>query len=293
MKPNGSIIREAIEEVISRVAGSLATVRDGDGDYPLKRHGLPVYGRLLDSVEPPVFQVFSILMVDVEHSLELMDELNDLNQTLTFARTIWVDGQILAEVDLVAHTLDDDELRVAVDRVTSIADRISPLIQAMFGGDVAQDPAERRWRLYRDTIVEAEILPGRAVPLNGPAAPTDWLFPGPVHVLTGWDPQGVSRSAELNEDINAFIAADVLRMGGRFVFGAGRSVDGDHVEPSLVVWGLDRSQARELASRASQDAIFEIDESEVRLVAAFDNRVETWSRIPAPQLPLRWNKELY
>jgi hypothetical protein len=107
--------------------------------------------------------------------------------------------------------------------------------------------------------------------LNGNEAVEEWPFPGPVHVITGWNPQGIARQGD---DINRMIAADVLAEGGQFVLGEGTSLDGLHSERSLVVWGITREFAAELGRRASQDAVFEIDDRTVRVVACGSDRID-------------------
>ena len=116
------------------------------------------------------------------------------------------------------------------------------------------------------------------MPLNGPDGVEAWPFPGPVHVITGWNPQGVSLGEQSHEDVNHRIASDILRLGGRFVHGAGRSTDSAQSEPSLIAWGLDRAIALRLGRQAMQDSIFEIDADNVHLLSCIDDRVSTWPR---------------
>ncbi|MFZ4721303.1 MAG: DUF3293 domain-containing protein, partial [Ilumatobacteraceae bacterium] len=252
-------LRKQVESTITDVMGQLAAQPDGDGDYPLVRHSTPVYARLLPDAEPPALQVFAVMLSDVEASPELMTELNDLNIASTFARIFHVDGQVLVEADLVAETLDPNELRAAVDQIWDVAQRIMPTLSAVFGGQLVPDPAAVRLGYYRTTIVEAEVAPGVMVQLNGPGGVAEWPFPGQVHVMTGWNPQGVALAVDQMNDINRQLAGDIIRAGGRFVFGVGRAPDGSHEEPSLFAWGLDRAVAVELGERARQDAIFEMD----------------------------------
>jgi hypothetical protein len=273
----GQQLRDRTEELIDEACGHLATVRDSDGDYPLRRHGTPIYGRLVFG-DTPVLQVFSVVVNGIEASADLLAELNDLNAGLHFARLFQIEDQVLAEVDLVAETLDVGELRVAIDRIGQIALEVMPTLSAVFGGEVTGDPAERRLAAYRAAIVEAEVSPGALAALNGPDAVEAWPFPGTVHVLTGWNPQGVVLDNRQNSDTNIRIAEDVLRHGARFVHGTGRAREGDYSEPSVVAWGLDRDEARTMGQRAAQDAIFEIDEHTVRLVSCMDDRVESWPR---------------
>ncbi len=270
-------LRKQVEVTLREVCGHLSVIRDADGDYPLRRHAVPIYGRLLFD-ESSVFQVFAVVLNNLDASPEVYSELNDLNSNLQFARLFHVEGQVLAEVDLVAETLDEAELNVAIERLDHVTLRIGPTLAAVFGGELATDPAEGRLDAYRTAIIDAEVLPGSLSPLNGPDAVAAWPFPGPVHVLTAWNPQGVALDADFTAGINNRIAEDIVRSGGRFVHGQGRSPDGEHVEPSIVAWGLSRDDARSMGRKASQDSVFEIDESFVHLLSCIDDRVESWLR---------------
>lgn len=275
-----AVLERSVEAVIEEEMGHLAVRRDLDGDYPLVRRSTPVFARLVPEEDPPVLQVFAVVVRDIESSPELLAELNDLNRRSTFARVFHLDGQVLAEVDLVAETLDATELHTAVQRVWDLGQRVMPTLSAVFGGEVVPDPAALRFAAYRATVVEAEVTPGLLTSLNGSDAADHWPFPGSVHVITGWDPQGVSFDEDENERVNRQIAAWILEAGGRFVHGHGRSPSDDHSEGSLVAWGLDRDVAVSIGRRASQDAIFEIDADTMRLVSCIGDDVEEWTRRP-------------
>jgi len=280
IKPPARRLRDRIEAIIDDVVGHLGVVRDADGDYPLLRRGTPVYARLLHDHDPAIVQVFAVLVADISASAELYAELNDLNAASTFARLFHVDDQVLAEVDLVADSLDADELRVAINRILAVAHDIAPTLSAVLGGIPVNDQVAVRFQNYRNTVVEAEVTPGVMAPITGPDAVQPWPFPGVVHVITGWNPQGVVFDKEHNDRINREIAKDVIAKGGRFIHGVGREAhdpDG-YAEPSLVVWGLDRDQTIHMGYRASQDAIFEITDTEVRLVSCFDDHIDVWPR---------------
>jgi len=188
LKVRGRLALERVEEIIEGLFGSLAIIPDQDGDYPLLRRSVPVYARLVTIDSTPTLQVFAVVLEDIVASPELLNELNDLNKRASFARVFHVEHQVLAEVDLVAETLDHDALRVAVERIRELVVGIAPTIALVFGGQEVIDPSRRRLNAYRSTIIEAEIQPGLAQTLNGPHAATAWPFPGSVHVLTGWNP---------------------------------------------------------------------------------------------------------
>ena len=95
-------------------------------------------------------------------------------------------------------------------------------------------------------------------------------------MITGWNPQGVNRPGDYT---NSLIARDVLHQGGRLVLGQGSSLDGEHLEPSVIAWGIELDFARELGRRSDQEAIFMIDEDSVYLTACFYDRTEHWPRL--------------
>lgn len=279
VKNEGRLARDRAESLINDVCGRLGAVLNEDGCYPLHRHTTPVFGRLRYDTDPALLQVFAVVLDGITASPDLYTELNDLNANSTFARLFHADEQVLAQVDLVAATLDEHELSAAIRRIRELAENIMPTLSAVLGGSLVEDPADVRLRAYRTTIIEAEIAPGSTVALNGTEATANWPFPGVVHVLTGWNPQGVTLSEQRHESVNFQIADDILRKGGRFVHGDGRSPAGDHSEPSLVAWGLTRSAAVEMGWRANQEAIFEIDANEVRLLSCIGDRVDVWPRM--------------
>lgn len=264
-----------VREVISEHLGIIALERDDDGDYPLRRHGLPIYGRFHND-DRPLFQVFAVVLDGVDESPELYAELNSLNANLQQARVFHVEDQVLAEVDLVAESLDGVELLTAMDRIQRFAESIAPTLRVVFGGEDDLSPEEFRWLNYRSTTVSAEVVPGMDAALTGIDGITEWPFPGPVFVITGWNPQGVNRPGDYT---NSLIARDVLHQGGRLVLGQGSSPDGEHIEPSVIAWGVDLDFARELGRRSDQEAIFMIDEENVYLTACFYDRTEHWPRL--------------
>jgi hypothetical protein len=264
-----------VEEVIKEVCGELTLHTDQDGDYCLSRHGHRIYGRLKTDVEETLFQVFAIVLDEIEESPELLKELNQLNSNVGYARVFAIEGQILAEVDLVGVSCDAVELSLAIKRVQEVATDVAPMLNAVFGGQVWSDPAELRWAGYRQAVVRAQVSPTWRCELNGSQPVSPWPFPGEVFVITGWNPQGLDVPGS---EINAQIAAEIVRNGGHFVDGEGGTADNSYSEPSLVAWGISREVARAIGRRASQDAIFEIDADIVQILDCNTDRVEILNR---------------
>lgn len=131
------------------------------------------------------------------------------------------------------------------------------------------DDQHERWDLYLATDLEMED--GRA--LTGSSCVG---LPGrskAIHVLTAWNPGSATRSLEENRTANAQLRDLLERHGHRPEPGLGCSPDRRWCEESLVVTGMTRSAAAELADRFGQLAIFELTAKELLVVRARDARV--------------------
>lgn len=270
--------RERVETVIELATGSLGTTADEHGNYPLQRRVVPVYGRI-DESDADVFTVFAVLLDEVASGPDLLTELNDLNRNIGFARLVHDGERVLAQVDLVAPSMDPDELSTAIERIVDIAERVVPMLAVVHGGQAPVDPEVARWDVYRSMELDAEVRPSVDTPLIGPRAVRTWPFPGAVYVLSGWNPQGIERADDANESVNVLIAQDILRAGGRFVHGRVHLSDGEYAEPSLIAWGISRDDALNFGRKASRDAIVRIDDDEVRLLSCSDDRTMVWPRL--------------
>jgi len=270
--------RKHAEDVLSRVFGPDVLHRDDDGDYPLTVNGVPVYARLVND-RPPALQVFACLLVGVDSSPELAEELNAHNASMRFVRLFWVDGQVLAESDLVASTLDPEELITAFERVRSVSEDLAPMLGAVIGGTTLSIDEEARWAAYRSTVVTVETGPGSQIDLTGPAAIDPWPYPDTVYVLTAWNPGGRRRPVEVNGNANLELARDLLGQGAGILNAMGSDPGSDYAEPGFMAWDIDRETAVALGRRVGQDAVFEIDANEVRVVSCVDDRVDVIPRL--------------
>ena len=261
-------LRPGVEEVMVSVFGEDVVHRDSDGDYCLSTRGVPVYARLIEG-RPPAVQVFAVVLHDVEITPELLAELNDQNSRVPFVRLIAVNGQVLAESDLVAESLDDIELRTSFERVGFVADEISPMMGMAFGGQVPTSSEQARWKFYEDTVVTAELVPESWVDLSGPDAIDEWPFDDVVHVISAANPFGRMLPDHLNASAHGRLAGRLSRDGLGHLRAVGRAASGNWAEDGLLVWGLEREDAREVGRMFGQEAIFEITPDERRIVSCF------------------------
>lgn len=144
-------------------------------------------------------------------------------------------------------------------RIRTFAEQVWDLVEEL----------HERWDLYLAT--ELEMVDGQ--PLTGPSSNT---LPGRsavIHVLTAWNPGSMTRSHDENRAANDELRGLLVRHGHKPLDGIGCSPDRRWCEESLVVSGMTRSAAAELAERFGQHAIFELTRTELLVVRARDARV--------------------
>jgi len=276
-------LRAAIEDELGNLFGPDVIHRDSDGDYPLSESGVPVFARLVVGV-PPRLSIFAVVVSEVEPSADLFAELNDLNSNIGFVRVMHHDQVVVVAGDLVAATVDDAEIITVYERVRSVADEIGDMLAVRFGG-VRQEPSEEiHWSDYRQTVVSTKGIDGEWLDLNGPDR-DPWPFgDSTVHVITAWNPHGRDLPPEVNFERNVALVTELTAEQLVFGWATGTSTDLSHSEDSVVLHGLTREQAKDIARRYNQDAIFEMDAATLRVVAVDSDRVEELPIDGAPTL---------
>lgn len=278
-------MRFSTEQVLAEVFGPSVLDRDDDGHYRLNVDGVPVFARLVDD-EPVRIQVFAIAVDGVDGDGELFAELNDHNARIGFARCFWLNDQVLVECDLMAGTTEPAELQAAHERVLTISRELGPTLAAVFGGTAVEGGTTRgpgNWPDYLRTVVCSELVAGTSTPISegGP-----WPYPGTAWALTSDNPMGTRRSEDENEADRPRLVEALEVRGIPYHPSTGTSVDTGESETGLVVWDSDRDTVIALARRFGQEAIFEIDELEVRVVACFDDRSASRPREPLDDRPM-------
>jgi hypothetical protein len=132
--------------LVERVSGLLAEYLD-DGEpnvdplheaVAIQAGSAVVLVRLVDA-DPPVVRVFSPMLRAVDRTPELLVELNEINAHLSFLRLFWRDDTVFVATELLAPTLDAEELTLACDAVSDLADYYDDRLRNRFGGEVAFD----------------------------------------------------------------------------------------------------------------------------------------------------------
>lgn len=128
-------IRPYLEKLLREGFGIPDLTPDDDGDYPFRYRSAGYYVRLYNE-QAPTIQLFSVVVRDIKRSPKLLAELNELNAGMAFVRVYWVNLQVVVATELVAETLDAEELGNACNVIGRVADTIGPKLVADHGGHV-------------------------------------------------------------------------------------------------------------------------------------------------------------
>jgi T3SS (YopN, CesT) and YbjN peptide-binding chaperone 1 len=134
-------VESEVRERVGRLLGEYldnAAVDPTEAPVAIRAGTAVVQVRLIDA-DPPVVRVFSALLRRVEVSPELLTELNEINAHLSFVRLFWRDGAVLAATELLAATIDPNELANACDVLCDVADYYDVQLHQRFGGDLSFD----------------------------------------------------------------------------------------------------------------------------------------------------------
>lgn len=268
---------DRVEQALALVFGDDVVHPKLDGVYRLSSDGVPVEARILFG-DPVRLEVFAQVLVEVDLSEELLYELNQLNAATGMVKVLWNDGTVLVTGELVASTLDPEEVAAVYRRVNDFADGLGPALAVRFGGRAMESGQDSRWADYRQAIIRAELIPGEWLPLNGPDATAAFPFTEPVYVITAHNPHGRQRPAQINAQDTARLAADLVEAGAGIVRAVGGSSDGSIAEDSFLAWDIDLDTALHLGNRYEQDAIFELTGDSVAIIDVTSGRRDVMPR---------------
>jgi len=129
------VIKPYVEKVVAEYLGTPPGELhvDDDGSIPIRRGSTAYFVRLLDG-EPPLVQVYSTMLYEVPKSPELLERLNEINAATMFAKAFWTGEQIVVATEMVADSIDKDQIANACGIVGSVADHYDDELQGSFGG---------------------------------------------------------------------------------------------------------------------------------------------------------------
>ena len=129
------LVRSHVERCLQDIWDVRQPEMDADGDYPFRATSSVGWVRV-EPQRPVLVRVFAHAAYEVKQSAALLKEINALNVRSRFATVAWAAGVVSVHSALPAEALDRATLRLALDTVTSVADDISVLTAAVFGGQL-------------------------------------------------------------------------------------------------------------------------------------------------------------
>jgi hypothetical protein len=135
------VIRPYVEKTVADYIGAKPDelMVNQDGSIPIRRGTTAYYVRLLDGM-PPMVQVYSTVLYEVPKSPELLERLNEINSEAMFARAFWTADQVVVATELVADSIDTQQIENACGVVGTIADHYDNELRKSFGGKTIFGP---------------------------------------------------------------------------------------------------------------------------------------------------------
>jgi hypothetical protein len=126
-------LRERLETMLKEHLGVGELVTDAEGDYPVRAGSAKYYVRL-GGEDPPVVYVYAQILVGVAVSAKLYETLNAVNSHIKFGRMFHQDETVFVATELLAESLDLEELGQSCRSIADLADHYDDLFKLTFGG---------------------------------------------------------------------------------------------------------------------------------------------------------------
>jgi hypothetical protein len=127
------LVRSHVERCLQDIWDVRVAELDDEGDYPFRTKACVGWVRV-EPQQPVLVRVFIHAAYGVKPSAALLKEINALNARSRLATVSWLAGVVGVHSALPAETVDRTNLRLTLDMVTCVADDISELTAAVFGG---------------------------------------------------------------------------------------------------------------------------------------------------------------
>jgi hypothetical protein len=105
---------------------------DQDGDIGIRSGSAMVFVKVRDN--PPLIDVFSPLLTEVEPNEQLFVRLSDLTNRMPIGRLYCTNGTVWASVPVMGRRFQATHLVLAIQVMTGLADELDDRLQGEFGG---------------------------------------------------------------------------------------------------------------------------------------------------------------
>jgi hypothetical protein len=138
------ILQPFVEKTVAEYLGIEQVQVWEDGTIPIRSGTTIVNVRLVQGEDQSraILQVYSPMLREIESSPELLAKLNEVNANLMFVRAFWTDRQVILALELLAETLDRDQVAHAVSLVSLAGNFWDSELNKAFGGSTyfAEEP---------------------------------------------------------------------------------------------------------------------------------------------------------
>jgi hypothetical protein len=138
------VLQPFVEKTVAEYLGIERVQVWEDGTIPIRSGTTIVNVRLVQGDDPsrPILQVYSPMLSEIDSSPELLTKLNEVNANLTFVRAFWTEGQVILAMELLAESLDRDQVAHSVSLVSLAGNFWDSELNKAFGGKTyfAEEP---------------------------------------------------------------------------------------------------------------------------------------------------------
>ncbi len=130
------VLRPFIEKTLSEWLDGQQVRQSDKGEYQFRRGSAEVCVRIDEGDETTV-SVYSVILRGVKKSARLLDAINTVNADIDFTRLFWLQNAVILVTELMASSLDAEQLRASCDLVARRADDLDTQFKKKFGGKTA------------------------------------------------------------------------------------------------------------------------------------------------------------
>ncbi|GHJ46731.1 hypothetical protein Cs7R123_40730 [Catellatospora sp. TT07R-123] len=105
---------------------------DGDGDIGIRAGSAMVFVRVREN--PPLIDVFSPVLTDIEPTEKLFAKLSDLTNRMPIGRLYCTSGTVWASIPVFGRDFQASHLALAIQVMTGLADELDDRLHGEFGG---------------------------------------------------------------------------------------------------------------------------------------------------------------
>ena len=127
------VIRPFIEKTLSEWLDGSELRRSEKGEFQFRRGSAEICVRI-DEGDQTSISVYSIILKNVKKSARLLDGLNAINAEIDYVRVFWIQNAVVLMTEMLASSVDAEQLRAACELVASRADDLETRLKKKFGG---------------------------------------------------------------------------------------------------------------------------------------------------------------